>query len=69
MPNDGVACRTQVAKARLGLRRSGLDAVLNQTFLAPFDFRFAGLGGLWRVALKQRVVFWHKSERCLLILS
>ena len=41
MPNGGVSCRTQVAKAWLGLRRSGLDAVLNQTFLTPFDFLFA----------------------------
>jgi hypothetical protein len=40
MPN-GVSCRTQAAKAWLGLRRSGLDAVLNQTLLTPFNFLFA----------------------------
>jgi hypothetical protein len=39
---NGVSCRTQVAKAQLGLRRSGLEAVLNQTFLTPFNFLFAG---------------------------
>jgi hypothetical protein len=41
MPNGGVSCRAPVAKARLGIRRSALDAVLNQTFLTPFDFLFA----------------------------
>jgi hypothetical protein len=38
MPNGGVSCRTPVSKARLGMRRKVPDAVLNQTFLAPWVF-------------------------------
>ncbi|MGO8682005.1 MAG: hypothetical protein ACLPYM_11555 [Limisphaerales bacterium] len=39
--NSVVSCRTPVAKARLGFYWRGLDVVLNQTFLTPFDFLFA----------------------------
>ena len=43
MPTGGVSRRTPFAKTRFWIRLNVQAAVLNQTFLIPFVFRFAGL--------------------------